>query len=162
MPARTLLRAKGRSESGRFLALPFVLTESPNYCRLSHLAARMLIEVARQYNGRNNGDLAATAKTLGPRGWNSNESITRALKELEHYGFIVRTRQGGLNRCNLYAITWKGIDECGGKLDVSANPVPTNNWKQARSKFRYEKSPSRAIDPPVPMSAARVPPRLPV
>ena len=98
----------------------------------------MLIEVARQFNGKNNGDLCATAKTLAGRGWKSNDSITRALRELEHYGFIIRTRQGGLNRCSLYAITWKGIDECGGKLDVRPNPVPCNSWKEVRPKYRHK------------------------
>ena len=140
MPSQDRRRAKGRSESGRFLALPYALTDSQNYCELSHLAVRMLIDLGRQYNGNNNGDLCATPKTLASRGWSSNESISRALRDLEYYGFIVRTRQGGLNQCSLYAITWKAIDDCKGKLEISATAVASNDWRHERPRCRPRKA----------------------
>ena len=124
--------------------------ESPNYCKLSHTGVRMLIELGKQLNGRNNGDLCATSRTLRARGWPSNETITRALLELEYFGFIVRTRQGGLNKCSLFAVTWRGIDECGGKLDISASAVPLRAWtveRPALRKPRKNKASTGAVTP---------------
>jgi hypothetical protein len=48
--------------------------------------------------------------------------------ELLEAGFVIQTRLGGRNKCALFALTWFGIDECGGKLDIPATPVPPNDW----------------------------------
>ncbi len=96
---------------------------------LSHKAAHMLDNLAAQYNGVNNGDLSAAPKIMALFGWTSQGSIHSALAELLALGFIEQTRQGGKNRCSLYALTWQAIDECGGKLDVSPTRVASNLWK---------------------------------
>jgi hypothetical protein len=151
------LRVKSRAKSAPFVSIPWAVLDSPNFAKLSHAAVCMLIELARRFTGKNNGDLSATARAREPRGWNSNETITRALRELEHYGFIIRSRQGGRNRCNLYALSWHGVNECGGKLEISASPVPLNDWKiekepyrhppRARSRNRPRRHPSANCEP---------------
>jgi hypothetical protein len=66
-------------------------------------------------------------------GMRSRRQVFAALAMLEDRGLITKTRQGGLGMgCNLYAVTWFGINECNGKLDVSPNPVPTNAWREWR------------------------------
>ena len=52
------------------------------------------------------------------------------IDELLQAGMIELTRQGGLHCPNLYAVTWIGIDDCSGKLDVKPNPAPSNLWRQ--------------------------------
>jgi hypothetical protein len=56
--------------------------------------------------------------------------------ELLHYGWILLTRRGGLNRTpNLYAVTFKSIDECAGKLEVGATTVSPGNWNKLTDKW---------------------------
>jgi len=76
----------------------------------------MLNDIARQYNGKNNGDLVATWKVMQPKGWSSKTTLKKAIDELIYYGFIVMTQQGGISvgekqRPNLYAVTWQRIDK---------------------------------------------------
>lgn len=104
--------------------------DSENYQSLNGNALRLLLDLARQYNGRNNGDLCASRSVLKKRGWNSNNSIHRALVELETRGWIIGTKVGGLGMgCSLYAITWFPIDPCNGKIDISPTKVASNEWK---------------------------------
>jgi hypothetical protein len=96
----------------------------PNY------AVRVLLVLAAQYRGNNNGDLACTwaiAKTFGVR---CKEHLVRGIKLLLERGLIVKTRQGGKKPLGptLYALTWRGIDECGGKLEIPSSPLPSNRW----------------------------------
>lgn len=76
----------------------------------------------------NNGDISIAWKIMGSRGWHSKETLRQAEIELLDSGFISKTRQGGRNKCNLYAVTWWAIDECKGKLDVKPTAVPPDNW----------------------------------
>lgn len=126
-------RAKGRKESGPFFAIPHAVLNSQNYRQLSFKGRSMLLELGRQYKGVNNGDLCATWKHLKDRGWRSKGTITAALKELEYYGFIVKSRQGGRRRCSLFAITWRAVDECGGKLEISETKTPLAYWREDKS-----------------------------
>lgn len=97
--------------SGTFLALPHNLTNARKFNDLSGNAVKLLIQLASQYNGKNNGDLSASFKDMGLKGWKSSNTLNKALKELLEFGFIVKTRQGHFPKtCNLYGITWKPID----------------------------------------------------
>lgn len=89
----------------------------------------------KDYGPINNGDLQATWSQMRKRGWRSQDTMRNAIDELKHYGFIVVTRQGYMNRCSLYAVTWWAINECNGKLDVSETQVPGNNWKKPRERW---------------------------
>lgn len=129
---RDRLKHKGRSDSGGFFGIPHNVLRSPNYPSLSAHSVKLLVDMGGQYRGANNGDLSAAWRILHPLGWKSRDTLTRALAELLHFGFIEKTRQGGLNRCSLYALTWKPIDECGGKLDVPATRVPSGLWKEPK------------------------------
>jgi hypothetical protein len=119
----------GRAESGGYFALPRVVMDSPNYIALTAHAVKLLNDLGNQLRKTNNGDLSAAWRIMRPRGWRSRDTLFRALRELLYFGMIQLTRQGGLNSCNLYALTWRPIDECGHKLDVSKTPVASNLWK---------------------------------
>lgn len=136
MKARNRQRFKGRRENGTFTAIPHAVQDSPNWAQCSATAIKMLCDVARQYNGRNNGDLCAALSVLRPVGWRHPETVLWALRELRHYGLLLLTRQGGLHGPSLYALSWHAIDACGGKLEVPASTKASGEWKQERAKFR--------------------------
>lgn len=140
---RTRLKTKGRRESGSFAAIPCVILESEEYAALSAPAVKALLDLFAQYRGSNNGDLTAAWSIMNKRGWRSKDSLYRALRMLQDMGWIIKTRQGGKHRCSLYAVTWRAVDACGGKLDIAATRTPANTWKeQNRGPHTGQISPS--------------------
>ena len=121
-----------------FLYLPDSLIFDPAFGSLSGNAVKLFIEMAKEYNGRNNGDLAATFNMLKNRGFKSKGTLFKSIQELEAKGFIEKTRQGGKNKCSLYALTIRNIDECGGKLDVSPTRKGSFLWKKINSSALIE------------------------
>lgn len=137
--AKSRQRIKGRKESGRFVAIPHAVMVCENWHRCSGTGIKLLLALAKQFNGNNNGDLCAARSVLGSEGWTSAGVLNDGLRELEHYGLIEKTRQGGMHRASLYALTWKPIDYCGGKLDGPATKVPSGAYRVTRPKFRKSK-----------------------
>jgi len=92
---------------------------------------KLLIDVYCQYRGKNNGDLTAAWSVMKKYGWTSKSQLRKALVELEARGWLVKTRQGSINKASLYAVTFWGIDYCGGKLDpgITPNPRAIHLWK---------------------------------
>lgn len=118
------------------MALPSEMLESENYGNLSAHAAKLLVDIAMQFKGTNNGDLSCPWTRMRRRGFKSKSTLWAAIAELTDAGFIVLTRQGGKHHiCALYAITWKPIDECSGKLMVPAERVASNLWRQKKSSL---------------------------
>ena len=132
---KTRRKVKGRWDAGRFFGLPHAVIDSPNYLRLSTKAVKLLIDIGRQYNGYNNGDLCAAYSVMQARGWSSKGTLSEAFEEVLHYGLIMISRQGGRNRASLYALTWQSIDECKGKLDIQETRIAPGKWKQEHGQF---------------------------
>jgi hypothetical protein len=119
-------RAKGKSGQKKrpFVMLPKDVLNHEDYINLSLKSKSLLVDVLRQYQGYNNGDLSITLSLMRPHGWTSNASLTSAKNELIESNLLVLTRQGGRNRCSLYGVTFHNIDECSGKLDVTPTSAP--------------------------------------
>lgn len=127
-------RLKGRSSSHSYLGIPHYILRSAEFGQLEPWALKLLIELAGNYNGKNNGDLSAAYSVLKGRGWNSPSTLNRAIKQLLVADWIVVTRHGGRNRCALYALTWWSVDACEGKwLEVKAGTVPNHGWRKTVS-----------------------------
>lgn len=112
-------RANNRSKSGRdaggFIALPWQVVDSPAYQGLSVHAKALLIEIARQYSGHNNGALLCGKAYMQPRGWNSTDMLTKAKRELLEAELIFETVKGARpNRASWYALTWQTLDKLDG------------------------------------------------
>lgn len=135
-------KSKGRrSTRERHFQLPHRFMEHENFIRLTPRAIKLFLDFGYQYNGRNNGDFSAAFSVMKKRGWKSKETLQLALDELLHYGWIIRTRLGGLNKtCNLYGFTFHSIDECEGKLDCKTTNSPLGSWK---NKVEVWKKPDR-------------------
>ena len=98
-------------DAGNFLALPYVVLDSPNFQKLSANAKAMLLEVGRQLGKDNNGRLLLSKAYLLPRGWKSSDMISKGKKELLECGFIYETVMGHRpNKASWYAVTWQAID----------------------------------------------------
>jgi hypothetical protein len=86
--------------------------KAAGYIKLSHVARSLLVEILLQYKGGNNGRLLCNLNHLRKRGWNSNDTISRAKHELLEAGFIYETVKGQRpNKASWYAITWYTLDK---------------------------------------------------
>ena len=109
------------------MALPQIVYDSPDFIGLSAKAIKLLVDMAVQFNGHNNGALTASMAYMKQRGWNSNRALNSALSELLDARMVIRTREGRFRPriAALYAITWRAIDECQGQyLDVPPTRTP--------------------------------------
>ena len=140
--ARKRWKDKGRREAGNYTGTPHAIQDCPNWAACSGTAVKMLDTLARQFNGKNNGDLCGALSVVQRYGWKSDDTVFWALRELRHYGLIVLTRQGGLHAPSLYAVTWLAIDECGGKLDCTATATPPGDWKFPPTE-RFKRPPKK-------------------
>lgn len=123
-------------DGSEFVALPHVVMDSQAFLSLSGPAVRLLLDMARQFKGHNNGRLVACSKYLKKRGWKSHDTATRAKRELEGAGLVFETRKGARpNKASWYAVTWIGLD-WSPEMDVSAKALPRGQylrWKPAGS-----------------------------
>lgn len=104
---------KRKKGSRRFIGIPYNVAATRQFCNLKPLELKLLVELAFQYNGSNNGNLTAAHASLKERGWTSSGSLHKALKGLLSKGWVMVTRQGWKRRGRptLLALTWEGIDE---------------------------------------------------
>ena len=122
--------AKAKRERGGFVPLPYTVLRSTSWARLSGHAVKLLIDLLAQYKGDNNGDFCMAWKTISKRGWRSRDTLCKARRELLEEGWIIVTRQGGKHQATLYGVTFFGIDDCRGKLDVNGSLVPSGLWRK--------------------------------
>lgn len=129
---RSRSKTKGRRTSKPFLMIPREIMYSPQYAALRPHAKNLMFDLFAQFRGNNNGDFCAAWSVMQKRGWRSPITLTKSINGLLDAGFVEKTRQGGKNSCNLFAVTWLSIDECKGKLDAAFPPtnVASNKWKK--------------------------------
>jgi hypothetical protein len=124
-------RNRDKSDGGRFLKVPHIVLTSSGYRGLGHTARSLLLEIALQYSGSNNGRLVACAKYLKPLGWNSNDTTSRALKELLAAGLLIETRKGARpNKAAWFALGWLQLDQLEG-LDIDVKHFRTGGYHGA-------------------------------
>lgn len=141
--ARTLAKSKGRSASGTFAALPHVVMDSEDFRSLSGGALKVLLGLIRQYRGANNGDLSASYGQASEWGIGSKSTLANALDELQERNLIVKTREGRFLKpggcCALFALTWRPIDDCKGKLEMPATATPPRKFTLERANHPVQK-----------------------
>lgn len=129
--SQTYPGAKGRGKkSPPFLQVPKQILHSEQYAQLSAWDVKLIIDLGSMYNGSNNGDLCAAWKIMSKRGWRSKGTLAKSIKSVVDSGFVMVTRQGGRNIPTLFALTFHGIDECGGKHNVKPQVKAPNTWKK--------------------------------
>lgn len=141
MNKKDYAQSKGRKKSGRFSSFPHSVLNHSDYQSLSLSSRALLIELLRQFNGKNNGDLTIAFKILKPQGFNSRRGIVKSIEELIEKKLVIQTRQGGRNKCSLFALSWLDIDECKGKLDDGWKTIKRRMFKLEPLVHIYKGSP---------------------
>ncbi|WP_080932452.1 hypothetical protein [Xanthomonas albilineans] len=121
----------GRGKGPPFLSIEHRIADSVEFGQLSGNAAKLLLELARQYRPGRNGDLSIPWSMLRGRGWSSTHTVQKAKRELLEDGWIIETRKGGSHLCSLYALTYYPIDESE-KHQEPATVTAPNLWRQKR------------------------------
>lgn len=122
--------AKEKRDGESHIGVPHCVLNSAAYLGLNAYARMLLWDLAAQYRGNNNGDMCMAWKLMKPRGWKSEETLSKAKLELLEARLIVETRKGARpNKCSLFALTWYALDDCDGKLDMSARSFPRGAYK---------------------------------
>lgn len=127
-------RQTGRRSEHSYMGIPHYIVRSAEFGSLEPWPLKLLIELAANFNGKNNGDLSAAFSVLEDRGWNSPGTLNRAIKKLLRDGWLVTTRHGGRNRCALFALTWWPVDAIEGKwLEMRAETKASHKWRKTDS-----------------------------
>jgi hypothetical protein len=143
---------------GGFAALPWVVLDSKAFQEAGYASRCLLMELARQLNGSNNGHLQLTHSWLAPRGWSSDQTIQASKIELQHLGLIQQTRQGGKGiGASRFAVTWLVISNFQG-LEIGPqdfrrsafmrHPLVAPPKENHRSIFRSDPTPKSGVSPP--------------
>lgn len=125
-------KAKGRRSGKPFTGIPWDVLDHPDVVGLKGNSFKLLVYLARQYRGNNNGDLSVAYSVMKGK-FNSKATLTSARDELLSKGLIMQTREGKFTNpggiCALYALTWQPIDECSGKLDVEPTTTAPRSFR---------------------------------
>ncbi len=114
--------------NGLYGALPHMVLDCAAFKGSSYSARALLLELIRQHNGVNNGQLHLSFSWLKKRGWNSRDVIQRAKSDLIERNLIIQTRQGGLNAGpSRFALTWLHISNIVG-LDIQRKNYHSGAW----------------------------------
>lgn len=140
------MKNNGRKEApGGYAGIPRIVMQSPDFIQLNGTATKLLLALAYQYKGKNNGDLSVAWSLMKAFGFNSEATLSRAVKELLDAGLIIRTREGRFlnpgGQCALYALSWQPIDECQGKrLEVKPSITPPRKFSLELSKIAHSQN----------------------
>lgn len=103
---------KKSNKAARFAQVPRKVLADPDFIQLTHATRLVLVLLAGQFGGFNNGALGLSksqAEALGV----SNKTLYRALDELEAIDVIRQTRAASRvpPRPTMYALTWLAVDD---------------------------------------------------
>ena len=100
---------------GNFAGIPRYAIECDAFKSLRGNSVKLLVLLASQYKGNNNGDLTIT-HSINKRDFKSSQTMYSARDELEKKGFIATNAYGGMS-CGgyklptLYAIMWLPVND---------------------------------------------------
>ncbi|WP_269900286.1 hypothetical protein [Paenalcaligenes faecalis] len=122
-------KARHERDGGRFVALPYSVLDSEAFKSLTGQQIKLLIDIAMQFGGNNNGRLSASWRYLSEdRGWTSKSPIRPALTVLEERGLIFCTRVGRFPSVPAwYAVTWRPLHHHS-DMDCGEQALPRGSY----------------------------------
>ncbi|MFN9008523.1 MAG: helix-turn-helix domain-containing protein [Hyphomonadaceae bacterium] len=103
----------------RFVMLTYDILNSPAWEGLSAQARAVLIQIAKRYNGGNNGALAASVRNLAAECRINKDTAAKAVKELLDAGFLELAQAGAFSfkkrHAAEYRLTWLKCDQTGAR-----------------------------------------------
>lgn len=131
MRRRHNVTGRSRSTYGKFVPLPEFMMASEAYRSLRPLPRVLYVEVARIYNGSNNGFLALSTRDAADRCGVTKNTVTPAFRELIAKGFLELACPGGFSRkvrhAAEYRLTLERCDRTGA--------LPTKAFMKWRSSM---------------------------
>lgn len=119
-----------KRDQGGFVAIPLSVLDSVAFRQATPHAKALLMDLTAQLRAENNGDLSACWRFMQTRGWQSQTTLLKAKRELLQRGLIFETRMGARpNKASLYAVTWRALDHCSGKLDIGPQHFPRGAYR---------------------------------
>jgi len=111
--------------------LPLVVLETPAAKTLSHAAFRVLVLLAADFNGHNNGAIGITAKQAAENGIASDKTLYRSLRQLEERQLIEQTYPASRvpPRPTMWALNWIRLNKT---AYTEETKVPTHAYRQWR------------------------------
>lgn len=134
---------KGRAKRklDNFVALEHYLLDSPAWRSLDPVSRAAYVELARSYNGTNNGRLLMSARMLADRLGISKDTAARKLHALRESGFIELVKQSGFNmkmrHCAEYRLTSQTCDATGALPSKAFMRWQPNVQKTVRCRGRH-------------------------
>ena len=109
-----------------YAAIEHRVIDSDAYADMKYSSRSLLLLIARQLTKDNNGHLQATFSYMRRFGFSEN-TISRAIRELISHGMIYRSRSGGYQLgAAQYAVTWLPIRN---KEGLFLNGFVTCAWR---------------------------------
>ncbi len=122
---------KGRSKHGpRFVQLFHWMLESEAWLSLSTPARSVYLELARLFNGVNNGEIALSVRQAAHRCRISKNTAQRAIQELIDKGFIAIETPGGFCRKVRHATEYRLMEH---KFQGKQATKDFTRWKPKNS-----------------------------
>lgn len=122
---------KGRTKSGeRYVRLTNFMTGTLAWLSLTPAQRAVYCELARVYNGSNNGWLGLSVRTAAARCNINKDTAAKAFRVLEERGFIERVTQGGFSRKTPHSAEWR-LTEWPCDKSHAALTKAYQNWRPA-------------------------------
>jgi hypothetical protein len=120
---------KRRGSTERFVGLRHWLLNSPAWRSLPCNARALYVELARRYNGRNNGHISYSVRQASQDLNIGKKAAVLAFRTLQDCGFIVRTKTG--------AFSWKTVCEASEwRLTEHPNDFPAEHASKEFMRWR--------------------------
>ena len=127
-----------------YAAIEHRVIDSDAYADMTYSARSLLLLIARQLTKDNNGHLQATFSYMRRFGFSEN-TISRAIRELISHGMIYRSRSGGYQLgAAQYAVTWLPIRN---KEGLFLNGFVSCAWR-TWAPIKKNRTPKKEVYPP--------------
>lgn len=128
--ANRRVRATGKGAGERFAALPVSVLTSPAVATLSAATRWVLVALAAQFTGRNNGALSLPAAAAAKFGITSRDTLYSGLARLCERGLAIQTDPGSYQppRPARYAVTWRPLDDTAYTTGTRTASHDYRNW----------------------------------
>lgn len=123
-------KKNGIAVSGPWIPAPLDFLRSRACAELSPHGAKLLLDIFSMLgtNAFGNGDISLAPKLMQVRGWSGRETLNAAVRELEDFSLLIRTRQGTRLDCTLFALTLYPLNCKAGKIEVSPGCYLPNDY----------------------------------
>lgn len=146
------MNGRGRASHADFIGISRKVADSPAFGTLPPIARALYVDLRRQFNGYNNGQIAAVIKGtkdhpgLAAFGW-ASRTVFKFINTLIEHGLIERTRQGGINylskTCSLYAFTDLAV--AANKEKNIAGSLPSLAYRSFTPKERVKRTRQKKV-----------------